>query len=94
MMLSDEKITHMSHILLRGLKERGLVKINEDEGRVRRRIRRSITEELKAGEEIDEAVREKILSYSRKIVEGSSEWEVLYRKFFAEEERRRGRHSG
>ncbi len=91
MMLSDEKITHMSHVLLRELKNRNLIKVNEEEGKVRRQIRRSIIEELKLGEEIDEAVRRKLSSYSKKLVEGSPEWEVLYKKFFKEEEKRRGR---
>ncbi len=91
MMLSDEKITHMSHVLLRELKNRNLIKVNEEEGKVRRQIRRSIIEELKLGEEIDEVVRRKLSSYSKKLVEGSPEWEVLYKKFFKEEEKRRGR---
>jgi hypothetical protein len=89
MMLSEEKVTHMSHILLKGLKERGVIEIIEDEGKIRRQIRRSIIEELKLGEEIDEAVRKKLQSYSKKIIEGSQEWEVLYRKFFKEEEEKR-----
>ncbi|NOX20800.1 MAG: DUF507 family protein [Nitrospirae bacterium] len=54
-------------------------------------MRRSIIEELKLGEEIDEVVRRKLSSYSKKLVEGSPEWEVLYKKFFKEEEKRRGR---
>ena len=93
MMLSDDKVSHMSHVLLRGLKERGLINIKEEEGKIRRLIKRSIMEELKIGEDIDETVRRKIQSYAKKIVEGSNEWEVLYRKFFAEEEKRRGRYS-
>ena len=91
MMLSDEKITHMSHVLLRELKKQGLIDTLEDEGKIRRQIRRSIVEELKLGEEIDEAVRRKINSMSKKLAEGSPEWEVLYKKFFKEEEKRRGR---
>lgn len=91
MMLSDEKITHMSHVLLRELKKQGLIEVLEEEGKVRRQIRRSIVDELKLGEEIDEAVRRKINSMSKKLAEGSPEWEVLYKKFFKEEEKRRGR---
>ncbi len=92
-MLSDDKITHMSHVLLRELRKRNLVTVKEDEGRVRRRIKKSIMDELKLGEDINEAVRRKIESYSKKIVEGSAEWEVLFRKFFREEEEKRGRYS-
>jgi hypothetical protein len=91
MMLSDEKVTHMSHVLLRELKKQGLIDTLEDEGKIRRQIRRSIIEELKLGEEIDEVVRRKINSMSKRLAEGSPEWEILYKKFFKEEEKRRGR---
>lgn len=90
MMLSDEKILHLSHVLLKGLIEKKLIEVIEDEGKIRREIRRAIISELKRAEEIDSAVRKKIQSLSRKIVEGTSEWEVLYKKFFKEEEVKRG----
>jgi hypothetical protein len=40
---------------------------------------------------IDESVRRKLQSYSKKIHEGSSEWEILYQKFFEEEAAKKGR---
>lgn len=92
MMLSDEKISHLSHVLLKGLKEKKLINLIEDDGKVRAEIKRTIISELKLGEEIDSIVRKKLQSYSKKkIVEGSPEWEVLYKKFFREEEIKRGR---
>lgn len=90
-MLSEEKVTHLTHVLLKGLMERNLVEIKDEEGKIRREIKRTIVSELKIGEEIDSAVRKKLQSFSRKIVEGSLEWEVLYKKFFKEDEVRRGR---
>lgn len=94
MMLSDDKISHLSHVLLKGLKEKRLIESSEDEGKIRAEIKRTILSEMKVGEEIDAAVRRKLQSFSRKIVEGSPEWEILYRKFFREEEVKRGRASG
>lgn len=91
MSLSDDKITHMSHVLLKELLNRGIIQAKEDEGKIRREIRRVISDELRIGEDIDEFVRRKLQSYSRKIVEGSPEWEVLYQKFYQEETNRRGR---
>lgn len=91
MRLSDDKITHLTHVLLKGLLDRGLLEIRDDEGAVRRAMKRAIVAELKIGEEMEEAARRKITSMSRQVVEGSPEWEVLYRKFFREEEVRRGR---
>lgn len=91
MMLSDDKISHLSHILLKGLLERNLIEPVEEEGKVRTEIKRSIVSEMKIGKEIDSIVRKKLESFSKKIVEGSPEWEILYKKYFKEEEIKRGR---
>jgi hypothetical protein len=91
MMLSDDKITHTTHIILKGLLDKGLIKLKEDDGIIRREIKRTIINELKIGEDIDAVVRKKINSFSKRPVEGSPEWEILYKKFFEEEEVKRGR---
>lgn len=93
-MLSDDKISHLSHVLLKGLLERKLISPVEEEGKVRTEMKRAIVSELKIGEEIDSVVRKKLQSYAKKIVEGSTEWEILYKKFFREEEIKRGRAPG
>lgn len=89
MMLSDEKISHTSHILFNGLINKGLIKLKVEETEARREIKRSFIQALKIGESIDEIVRRKLQSFSKKIVEGSPEWNVLYKKFFEEEEKKR-----
>lgn len=94
MMLSEDKISHLSHVLLKELLARNLVSATEEEGKIRAEIKRNIVSELKIGEEMDSAVRKKIQSFSKKVVEGSSEWDILYRKFFREEEVKRGGVSG
>lgn len=85
MRLSDEKISHLTHVLLKGLLDKKVIAPLADEGIIRREIRRVIVNELKIAEDIDNMVRKKLNSYSRKIHEGSSEWEILYQKFFEEE---------
>jgi len=94
MMLSEDKISHLSHVLLKGLMQQGLVELIEDEGAIRREIKRTIVSELKIGEDIDQIVRKKLQSFSKKLIEGSPEWEVLYKKFFREEEIKKGRATG
>jgi len=94
MMLSEDKISHLSHVLLKGLVAKKLVDVVEDESKVRTEIKRTIVSELKIGEEMDVVIRKKLQSFSKKIVEGSPEWEILYRKFYREEEIKRGRASG
>jgi hypothetical protein len=95
MMLSEDKISHLSHILLNRLYDLDLIDMDEDEeASIRREIKRTIVGELKVGEEIDEIVRKKLVSLSKKLIEGSSEWEVLYKKYYREEEIKKGRATG
>lgn len=94
MMLSEDKISHLSHVLLKGLVDKNLIEVVEKEGKIRAEFKRTIISELKIGEEIDSVVKKKLHSFSKKIAEGSPEWEVLYKKFFREEEVKRGRASG
>jgi hypothetical protein len=94
MMLSEDKISHLSHVLLRDLIKQEVVETIEDEGAIRREIKRAILSELKVGEEIDQVVRKKLQSFAKKLIEGSPEWEVLYKKFFREEEIKKGRATG
>lgn len=89
-MLSDDKVTHMSHVILKSLLDRDVIDITEDEGVVRKAIRRAITVQLRIGEEMDQAVRNKIDSLARHVPEGSPEWDTLYAKYLREEETRRG----
>lgn len=84
MRLKEEKIFHIATIIANKIKAEGLVEYI-DEARARKVIRATILEYLKLEDEIAARVRAKIASYSRRIPEGSGEWEVLYRKFFSEE---------
>ena len=93
-MLSDDKILHLSHVLFKGLTDQQLIELIEEEHKVRAEIKRTIIAELKIGEDIDFHVRKRLQSFSKKIFEGSPEWEILYKKFFKEEEMKRGRVSG
>jgi hypothetical protein len=91
MMLSDDKISHTTHVLLKGMLEHKLIDLKADDSEVRRDIKRTIVGQLKIGEDMHEVVTKKLLSFSKKLAEGSPEWEVLYKKFYEEEEVRRGR---
>jgi hypothetical protein len=90
MRLSDDKISHLTHVVLKGLLEKNVITPLEDEGQIRRDIRRVVVRELKIADGIDEMVRKKLQSYMKKIYEGSSEWDVLYNKFFEEEAAKKG----
>ena len=89
-MLSDDKVTHMSHVILKALMDKDVIDIIEEEGTVRHAIRRAINLQLREGRMMDEAVQHKIGSLSRHVSEGSPEWDTLYEKYLREEEVKRG----
>jgi len=89
MLLSEEKVSHLAHRILDGLSEDLDLKWQVEEEKVLREIKKVIVFELGLEEEMDRLVRQRLASYSRPIAEGSPEWEVLYRKFFNEELRKR-----
>jgi hypothetical protein len=89
MLLGEERISHLAHRILDGLSEELDLKWRVEEREVLREIKKRILAELSLEEEIDRFARQRLASYSRPIAEGSPEWEVLYRKFFNEELRKR-----
>lgn len=85
MKLSREKIVHLSHVVLNHLNHDEDVEFFEDPQVIRGEIFRLIESEMKADEAIDAIVRRKIETQKRTIVEGSDEYDVLYRKYYEEE---------
>lgn len=91
MKLSEDRISHLSHLVLNHLIEEGFVFITEDkEPSVRFRVKKIFTGKLENEDALDERVRKKIASYQRKIPEGSNEWQILYQRFYQEEKARKG----
>jgi hypothetical protein len=88
-LLSEEKVSHLAHVILGAVKKSMAVKLIGDETLALREIKRVLASELAQEEAVDRAVRTRLASYARPIVEGSQEWEILYRKTFEEENRKR-----
>ena len=85
MKLSREKILRLSHLILGHLDQDDAIEYYADPQEIRQQIVKLISDEMKTDEAIDALVRRKIESQKRAIVEGSDEWEVLYRKYYEEE---------
>jgi uncharacterized protein len=88
MKLSRERVIQLSHLILRYIEDDEGVEYFEEPQELRQRIMKLIEGEMKADEMIDALVRRKIESQKRTIVEGSDEWDVLYRKYYEEEQAR------
>jgi len=82
--LSEERVSHISHLVLDSLRKKNALKVH-DTNVLLRTIKQSITHYLSYDEAIDAKVRAKLASYKKPLPEGSSEWDVLYHKFYEEE---------
>ncbi len=89
MRLSDDRISHIAHLLSDGIWKDDLVDFS-DEDKALSEIKKAITEYLRVEDEADTAARNKIRSLSREVPEGSREWDILYKKYFEEEASKKG----
>ncbi|MFI5183329.1 MAG: DUF507 family protein [Vicinamibacteria bacterium] len=85
MKLSREKVLRLSHLILDYINEDDGIEYFVETQELRQEILRLIEGEMKADEAIDALVRRKIETQKRTIIEGSDEWDVLYRKYYEEE---------
>jgi len=83
--LSRERVLHLSRLIMAHLDADDGVEYFEEPKEIRQQIVKMIEGEVKAGEQIDALVRRKIETQKRPIVEGSDEWDVLYRKYYEDE---------
>jgi hypothetical protein len=90
MRLTREKCNRLSHLITDVLVASDDVEFIEDRDTIRQKVLVIIQDLLKEEEAMDAEVRKKISSQKKEILEGSEEWEVLYRKYYAEEMRRMG----
>jgi uncharacterized protein len=90
MRLSREKTIRLSHVITDVLVASDDVEFIEDRDTIRQKVVQILQDVLKEEETVDEGVRKKISSQKKEILEGSEEWDVLYRKYYAEELRRMG----
>ena len=90
MRLSRDKVNKLAHTVADALAELPQVEFLEDRNSIRMEVRRLLEELLKAEEKIDAAARQKIESQRRTILEGTQEWDILYRKYYNEEVKKLG----
>jgi len=88
--LSRDKINKLAHVVTDSLAEMDQVDFLEDRNTIRLQVRKVLEDLLSQEAMIDAAARQKIESQRRTILEGSQEWEILYRKYYNEEVKKLG----
>jgi uncharacterized protein len=90
MKLSRDKINDISHKIVTALRKSRDFRLKRDPNDVRLELVKVITEILQTEEKVDRAARTKIRTQKREISEGTEEWELLHKRYYAEELKKLG----
>lgn len=90
MKLSRDKITDLSHKIATSLRKQRDIRVKKDANDVRLEIVKGFTEVLQIEEKADRDARAKVLSQKKGILEGSEEYEILHKRYYAEELKKLG----
>ncbi len=90
MRISRDKLNKLAHTVADTLAEIPEVDFKEDRNTIRQEARKALEKLLMEELRIDQAARLKIASQRKIIVEGSQEWDILYRKYYNDEVKKLG----
>ena len=90
MRVSRDKVNKLAHTVADTLADIDEVGFLEDRNTIRQEARKALEELLTAETKLDAAARLKIASQRKIILEGSQEWEILYRKYYNDEVKKLG----
>ena len=88
--MSRDKVNKVAHVVTDALAEMNELDFIEDRNTIRLEVRKIMEDVLNQEEKIDQAARHKIENQKRTILEGSQEWDILYRKYYNEEVKKLG----
>lgn len=90
MKLSRDKVNDLSHKIVSVMRKSREFRVRKDPNDLRLAIVREMTDLLQLEQRIDTAAREKIRTQKREIAEGGEEYDVLHRRYYAEELKKLG----
>lgn len=90
MRISRDKSNKVAHVVTDALAGIDELDFLEDRNTIRLEVRKIMEDLLNQEAKIDQAARTKIESQKRTILEGSQEWDILYRKYYNEEVKKLG----
>jgi len=88
--ISRDKLNKLAHTVADTLAEIPEVDFKEDRNTIRQEARKALEKLLLEELKIDQAARQKIASQRKIILEGSQEWDILYRKYYNDEVKKLG----
>jgi hypothetical protein len=88
---SEGRLSALAHLALAALKKGDEIADLRADRLVLTEIKAALADFFNVDDALDAKVRRKIASLSRRVPEGSAEWDVLYRQYLEEEKRKLGR---
>jgi hypothetical protein len=85
--LTESRISHLAHLIIDGVWKNDLADF-PNEARALAETKRVLQGFFGGEDRLDDIVRAKIQSLSRRVAPGSREWDILYRKYMEEELRK------
>lgn len=89
MILSEDRQSHWAHLLTDGIWHDDLVDYT-DEDQALKVAKKAITQYVQSHEDVDQKAKAKVASLKRGVLEGTPEWDILYKKYYEEELNKRG----
>ena len=90
MRINRDKLNKLAHTVADTLAEIDQVGFLEDRNTIRQEARKELELLLTEEAKIDMMARQKIANQRKIIMEGSQEWEILYRKYYNDEVKKLG----
>ena len=90
MRISRDKLNKLAHVVADTLAETPACDFLEDRNTIRQEARKALEKLLTDEMKLDAGARQKIASQRKIIVEGSQEWDILYRKYYNDEVKQLG----
>jgi hypothetical protein len=90
MKLSRDKVNDLSHKIVTTLRKSRDFRVRKDPNELRLALVREMTDLLQIEDRIDRAARQKIRTQKRDIAEGGEEYDILHKRYYAEELKKLG----
>lgn len=90
MKLSRDKVNDLSHKIVSALRKSREFRVRKDPNELRLALVREMTDILQLEDRIDRAARQKIRTQKRDITEGGEEYDLLHKRYYAEELKKLG----
>ena len=90
MKLSRDKVNDLAHKIVSAIRKSRDFRVRKDQNELRLALVKEMTDVLQLEDRVDKAARAKIRTQKREILEGGEEYDLLHKRYYAEELRKLG----